>query len=32
MQAKVKRVKYVMAYVKENINMNEHSGIFIKIQ
>ena len=31
MQAKTKRVKYVMTYIKENTNMNEHRRVIVKL-
>ena len=31
MQAKTKRVKYVMTYIKENTNMNEHRKVIVKL-
>ena len=30
-QAKTKRVKYVMAYIKENTNINEHRRVIVKL-
>ena len=31
MQAKTKRVKYVMTYIKENSNINEHRRVIVKL-
>ena len=31
MQAKTKRVKYVMTYIKENTNINEHRRVIVKL-
>ena len=31
MQAKAKRVKYVMTYTKENTNINEHRRVIVKL-
>ena len=31
MQAKTKRVQYVMTYIKENTNMNEHRKVIVKL-
>ena len=31
MQAKTKRVKHVMAYTKENTNINEHRRVIVKL-
>ena len=31
MQAKTKRVKYVMTHIKENTNMNEHRKVIVKL-
>ena len=31
MQAKTKRVKYVMTYTKENTNINEHRRAIVKL-
>ena len=29
-EAKIQRVKYVMTYIKENININEHRRVKVK--
>ena len=31
MQAKTKRVQYVMTYIKENTNINEHRRVIVKL-
>ena len=31
MQAKTKRVKYVMTYIKENTYINEHRSVIVKL-
>ena len=31
MQAKTKRVQYVMTYIKENTNINEHRRFIVKL-
>ena len=31
MQAKTKGVKYVMTYIKENTNINEHRRVIVKL-
>ena len=31
MQAKTKRAKYVMTYIRENTNINEHRRVIVKL-
>ena len=31
MEAKTKRAKYVMTYIKENTNINEHRRVIVKL-